>query len=90
MNTNDNIRIERICEMERSYDKVSDALKAIEEAKDDIARLRQYMDSGLWKEDFEADERGELPRDLKRGVLSEDGIWNLLEDLAQTLALQNL
>lgn len=83
-------RISRICEMERSYDKVSDALKAIEEAKDDIVRLRQYMDSGLWKEDFEADERGELPRDLKRGVLSEDGLWNLLEDLAQTLALQNL
>ena len=22
------------------------------------AGLRQYMDSGLWKEDFEADERG--------------------------------
>ena len=59
----DNTCIERICEMERSYDKVSDALKAIEEAEDDIARLRQYMDSGL---------------------------WNLLEDLAQTLALQNL
>ena len=90
MNTNDNIRIERICEMERSYDKVSDALKAIEEAKDNIVRLRQYMDSGLWKDDFEADERGELPANLKRGVLSEDGLWNLLEDLAHTLALQNL
>ena len=90
MNTKDNIRIERICEMERSYDKVSEALKAIEEAKDDIVRLRQYMDSGLWKEDFEADERGELPANLKRGVLSEDGLWNLLEDIAQTLALQNL
>ena len=90
MNTKDNTRISRIREMERSYDKVSEALKAIEEAKDDIVRLRQYMDSGLWKEDFEADERGELPANLKRGVLSEDGLWNLLEDLAQTLALQNL
>lgn len=90
MNTEDNTRIERICEIERSYDKVSEALKAIEEAKDDIVRLRQYMDSGLWKEDFEADERGELPANLKRGVLSEDGLWNLLEDLAQTLTLQNL
>ena len=26
----------------------------------------------------EADEKGELPTDLKRGVLSEDGLWNLL------------
>lgn len=86
MNTKDNTRIERICEMEHSYDKVSEALKAIEEAKDDIAILRQYMDSGLWKEDFEADERGELPPNLKRGVLSEDGLWNLLEEFGQPKA----
>ena len=26
-----------------------------------------------------SNEAGALPRDLKRGVLSEDGIWNLLE-----------
>ena len=34
----------------------------------------------LWKLDFAADETENLPPDLKRGVLSEDGIWNLLED----------
>jgi hypothetical protein len=34
----------------------------------------------LWKQDFAADEAGKLPSDLKRGVLSEDGIWNLLSD----------
>ena len=76
-------RISRIREMERRFNRARAALN-------DIAILRQYMDSGLWKEDFEADERGELPRDLKRGVLSEDGLWNLLEDIAQTLAIQNL
>ena len=76
-------RILRIREMERRFNRARAALN-------DIAILRQYMDSGLWKEDFEADERGELPANLKRGVLSEDGLWNLLEDLAQTLALQNL
>ena len=32
-----------------------------------------------WKEDFEADEAGKFPDDLPRGVLSEDGIYNLLE-----------
>ena len=30
--------------------------------------------------DFEADEAGLLPPDLKRGFLSEDGIYNLLGD----------
>ena len=29
--------------------------------------------------DYEADERGELPPDLKRGVLSQDALYNLLE-----------
>ena len=32
-----------------------------------------------WKDDFAMDEKGELPDKLKRGILSEDGIYNLLE-----------
>ena len=43
--------------------------------------LREYMDSGLWLSDYEADERGELPKDLKRGVLSEDGLYDLLTEI---------
>ena len=48
--------------------------------KEDIAELNKYYSSELWKQDFAADEAGILPPDLKRGVLSEDGIWNLLAD----------
>ena len=43
--------------------------------------LKEYMDSGQWREDYEADERGELPEWLLRGVLSEDGLYNMLEDV---------
>ena len=32
-----------------------------------------------WKKDFAADEAGLLPQGLKRGVLSEDGIYNILQ-----------
>ena len=32
---------------------------------------------------FADDEAGLLPADLKRGVLSEDGIWNLLVDVRE-------
>ncbi|MBR4716414.1 MAG: DUF4298 domain-containing protein, partial [Bacteroidales bacterium] len=32
-----------------------------------------------WKQDFAADEVGRLPKEMKRGVLSEDAVWNLLE-----------
>ena len=45
--------------------------------------LAGYYESGLWLEDYERDERGELPAGLKRGVLSQDTLYNLLEDLAQ-------
>ena len=31
--------------------------------------------------DFQADERGEIPKDLKRGVLGEDLVHILLTDL---------
>ena len=40
--------------------------------------LREYYENGQWLRDYEADERGELPGDLKRGVLSQDGLWDLL------------
>ena len=40
--------------------------------------LREYYENGQWLLDYEADERGELPATLKRGVLSQDGLWDLL------------
>lgn len=77
--------IERIQQMERYYDAVSSALEAnANEMYENAAiskmiqELTEYMDSGLWLQDYERDERGELPKDLKCGVLSEDGLYNLL------------
>ncbi|MBP5744200.1 MAG: DUF4298 domain-containing protein [Oscillospiraceae bacterium] len=44
-----------------------------------VKELESYYGSTEWKQDFTADEEGRLPKDLKRGVLSEDGIYNVLE-----------
>ena len=44
-----------------------------------LHRHAAYLGSDDWRRDLADDERGLLPADLKRGVLSEDGIWNLLE-----------
>ena len=63
--------IRRIAYMESLYDL---ALRTGEIS----GELVEYYESGQWLRDYEADERGELPRDLKRGVLSQDGLWNLL------------
>jgi NAD(P)-dependent dehydrogenase (short-subunit alcohol dehydrogenase family) len=54
----------------------------IEEYKDfqpEIRKLETYYTSPQWKEDLAMDEAGKFPEKLKRGVLSEDGIWNALE-----------
>lgn len=48
-----------------------------------LEELTAYYDSPLWLADYEADERGELPPDLPRGVLSQDGVYNLLLDIHQ-------
>lgn len=44
------------------------------------------MDSGQWKADFEADEAGEIPDEVKRGVLSEDGLYDLLQGAEKIVA----
>ena len=80
-------RIERIARMEALFDKSTEVVRRLEQAledfealRPDIAELEAYYTSPQWRKDFEADEAGKLPKDLKRGVLSEDGVWNLLED----------
>ena len=80
-------QLQRIRKMERHLNRASAALKRLssaldkyDEAKEDIAVLSAYYASNDWKQDFADDEAGRLPKNLKRGVLSEDGIWNLLEE----------
>ena len=79
------LQIERIKWMEQRFNNALAAIKdesaaSLKAIKEDVAELSKYYGSELWKQDFAADEAGNLPPDLKRGVLSEDGIWNLLSD----------
>ena len=79
------LQIERIKWMEQRFNHALAAIKeesavSLKAVKEDVAELSKYYGSKLWKQDFAADEAGKLPLDLKRGVLSEDGIWNLLSD----------
>ena len=54
-----------------------------------MGELDAYYTGPLWMSDFEDDEAGLLPADLKRGVLSEDGIYDLLTDYAELTAEEN-
>lgn len=80
-------QIARIRKMERRLDRATAAVKRLSTALDkyedallDIAALDEYYGSEAWRQDYADDEAGLLPEGLKRGVLSEDGIWNILVD----------
>lgn len=67
-------------ELEQARQNLEQACRDFEAAQAAIAELEAYYASSEWRADFEADEAGNLPAGLKRGVLSEDGIWDLLEE----------
>ena len=80
-------QIERIMYMEKALDTAKEAVcsleKALEEysaASDLLRELSAYYDGPQWRQDYEDDCAGKLPGDLKRGVLSEDAVYNLLSD----------
>ena len=89
---------ERITRMEKLLDEgaaavaaLSDALERYEAARDGLRTLARYYDGGAWRRDFEDDEAGRLPKELKRGVLSEDAVHDLLsEDHAIAVRMADL
>ena len=83
---------DRVAKNSVRFREVEDAVKQAEIGVDmlldqwtNICILNEYLDSGEWQSDFEADERGEIPKDFPRGVLSEDGLYNVLHRLQDVL-----
>ena len=54
-----------------------------------LKALGAYYGGRAWRGDLEADEQGALPDDLKRGVLSEDAVYDAIAD-GRAVALQML
>jgi len=82
--------IERIKSMEERFDMLLDAAKTdLNLINTDpvlagkLSELIDYYVNGLWLRDYELDEKGLLPKELKRGILSEDGFYNLLSELSK-------
>lgn len=80
--------LDRIRRMELYFDTVSyaqknypDMLKKDRYVLKMLTALTDYYESGKWLKDYEADEKGKLPKDLKRGVLSQDGLYNFFSDI---------
>ncbi len=80
--------VARIRQMEQYFDEIREATEKDNKAvqKDEVLQkkwqeLLAYYEGGQWLKDYECDERGELPRGLKRGVLSQDGMYNLISEI---------
>ncbi len=85
-------QIERIQKMEEYLNEAEGAVKAFSEAigrvsaaRAGIEELEAYLGSEEWCRDREDDEAGRLPQDLRRGVLSEDGIYNVIMENRQNM-----
>ena len=77
--------IERIRVMEQYFDllqeiAISDpnALREGGSSAQKLKILAQYYENGQWLRDYELDEQGLLPQNLKRGVLSQDALYAFL------------
>ena len=71
---------EKLNRCRAAVDALGDALDVFETVQDDLAALEEWYGSDDWFAQLAADERGELPPDLRRGVLSQDALYDLLED----------
>ena len=81
--------VKRIKELESVFDEVSKTLKEEPiklndtEYQNKIKILVDYLDSGMWLKDYELDEKGLIDQSVKRGILSEDGLYNLIFEIEE-------
>ena len=72
--------IERINKNEKRLDDINESIKK------DLYYLKKYYGSKEWFKDKEAYENNTIPK-VKAGVLSEDEVWNTLDDIDDLLIL---
>ena len=80
--------ISRITKMEKLFD---DLKFSFEKSKEEFYKnknlqrklkvLTNYYENGKWLKDYQLDEENLLPKTLKRGILSQDGIYNFLSEV---------
>ncbi len=77
-------RLAKIREMEQILNEANSLMNKMEQLQQSwtallpkIRELENYY-ADEWQDDYNADERGEIPTEMIRGVLSEDAVYNLL------------
>ena len=86
-------QIERISKYEEIFDEAlrilecakGGNLKDLKEYEGKLEELTAYYESSSWLKDFDDSNKGKIPENLKCGVLSEDGVYNLLTEIDEIL-----
>ncbi len=85
-------QLDRLIHMEQLCDRISQALSSKENAyeqllnlQDDIRELTEYYESPAWLEDYDAEQHDVFPKDMSRGILAEDTLYDLLLDIDQIM-----
>lgn len=73
----------RVREMEQRFDDLQAGRLSGAEFREQLQILLRYYEGGQWLADYRMDEAGCFPADLKRGVLSEDAVYNFLTELEE-------
>lgn len=80
-------QLQNIQEMEEILNKIENFtpkaeqfLKQWQELLPEVQKLDAYYTSQQWLEDYDASNRGEIPKEMPHGVLSEDLAYNALGD----------
>jgi len=80
--------IARITKMEQLFDHLllavssaPDTLRTDPKLRAALSDLTKYYQNGQWLADYTCDELGALPPGFKRGVLSQDALYDLLCDI---------
>ncbi len=83
--------VDRIVKNENRLDDINKVINELEKSlnefkskKKDINLLKKYYGSKSWFKDKEDYENNKSPK-IKAGVLSEDAVWNTLDDINELM-----
>ncbi len=85
--------LERVIHMEQLHDIIRAAadsgdIARLTQLKNEIQELLSYYEGGEWLADFDADNLGFFSKNLKRGILAEDTLYDLFGDVDQIVRLK--
>ena len=72
-----------------SIKKLSEAIEDFKQNQENIELVNKYYGSDSWFKDKEAYEKRRIPM-IKAGVLSEDAVWNMLNDIKELVSEMQL